>query len=103
VGVKTAVLATCLYAALAGKYPPVLAQRLEISAEDATQDATIAEINKHLENTDRNLASLQNADNVNALAIAEMQGLEKACFAILAVLSGTSIVLQVKWKKGSAE
>lgn len=99
VSLKCAILGMCLFAAMDGKYPPVLAQQHEMSAEDATQDANITELNKHLENTDRNVSSLQSAGNSNALAIAEMQGEERVFFTILGILSGAGIVLQVKTKK----
>lgn len=101
VGLKAAILAVCLYAAMAGKYPPALAQPM--SAEDATQDADIRAIDKHLEATDKNVADLQTAGNVNALAIAEMQGEARMCFLILGTLEGASIVLHVRKKKAIAE
>lgn len=98
---RSLILAVCIYASLSGKYPPAHAQTT-MSAEDATQDANISALNKHIENTDANVLRQEAALSTNALAIAEMQGEERVFFSILGVLTSVSIVIQVKGRKSQA-
>jgi hypothetical protein len=95
---RSVILAVCICASLAGKYPPAFAQS-GMTPEDATQDANIAAINKHLESTDANVLRQETALNLNAMQIAELQGEERVFFGVLGVLTSISIVIQVK-KKG---
>lgn len=99
---KGAILAVCLYATFSGTHPPAVAQVQQLSAEDATQDADIRAINKHLESTDKNVADLQVAQNLNGMAVAEMQGENRVIGGVLAAMMTASIVIQVVVKTKKA-
>jgi len=96
---RLAILVISGIAALSGKYPPTASAQSAISAEDATQDANISSLNKHIESTDANVLRQETALNINAMAIAELQGEERVFFGILSILTGASIVIQVKGRK----
>ena len=95
---RCAILSLSICAALAGQYPPALAQ--STTAEDATQDANISAINKHLEATDANVLRQETALSLNAMQVAELQGEERVFFGVLGLLTSVSIIIQVK-KKGA--
>jgi hypothetical protein len=98
-GLRIAVLIVCAYGSWSGIYPPAHAQASIMNAEDATQDANIAGLNKHIDNTDANVLRQEAALNINAMAVAELQGEVRVFFAVLGLLTGTSLVIQVRAKK----
>ena len=90
----------CLAIVFDGRNPPVHAQQVpEISVY------RMNEIDKHLESTDKHVESTEaqmsrqwEAIQKNSIDIAGMQGEQRIIGSILALLSGVSIVIQVRKK-----
>ena len=91
-------LGICLYVVGSGHYPPLRAQTSSLTAEDATQDANIAAINKHMETTDANVLRQETSLSAIALAQAETQAEVRIFSAILIALIGGSITIQIATK-----
>ncbi|HEX5236142.1 MAG TPA: hypothetical protein VFW25_12525 [Silvibacterium sp.] len=86
--------------------PPVAAQerqeRGQISSEDAVQDVNIAAIDRHLQATDARAEAEYSRVQLLDSQIAEMQGEQRVAFAVLGVLMGGSIVVQVGIRRKAA-
>jgi hypothetical protein len=95
----------CLYLAVSGHYPPVLAQRPQqvpvpvLTVEDAMQDHDIAEVNKHLEATDAKVQKQWDKQNKIENDLSGLQGEERIIGAVLTLLSGSGIILQIRKKQ----
>jgi hypothetical protein len=103
VGIKIAFLIVCLVITFGGHYPPSHAQMQTVQIpvvtnEDVKQDTNIDLINQHLNATDARLQREAERSDNNALDIAGMKGEERIIGAVLTLLSGVSIVLQVRRK-----
>jgi len=107
-GIKLSILLVCLVMAFGGHYPPAHAQTMQtvqvpvITNEDVRQDTNIDLINQHLNATDARLQRQWDISNTNALDIAGMKGEERIIGVVLSLLSGVSIVLQVRRKDAKA-
>jgi hypothetical protein len=89
-----------------GHYPPVQAQRAPapvqvpvLTYEDAIQDHDIAEVNKHLENTDAKVQKQWDKQNKIENDLSGLQGEERIIGGVLSLLSGGGIILQLKKEK----
>jgi hypothetical protein len=89
---KFGALGICLLMALQGK-PPADAQAQTV------QDAEISGLNTHLSHTDGVVDADEKRLRDIELQMSEMQGEERAAFIFLSLLTGGSLVLQVKVKR----
>jgi hypothetical protein len=99
--IKFATLAVCLFVAFSGHYPPLAAQILPppvLTYEDAIQDHDIAQVNKHIEATDARVQKQGESLNILANEMAGLQGEERIIGAVLSLLSGGGIILQLRKK-----
>jgi hypothetical protein len=92
---KFAALSICVVLALQGK-PPADAQAQTV------QDAEISGLNSHLSHTDGVVDADEKRLRDIELQMSEMQGEERAAFIFLSLLTGGSLVLQVKVKRKEA-
>lgn len=93
-GIRMAFLAICGGVVMSGMYPPVSAQQTTmqvITVTDAKQDKDISFLAQRIDNVER-------VTERNALDIAGLHGEERLFGSLLTLLSGVSIVLQVKKK-----
>jgi hypothetical protein len=90
---KASALAVCALMVLQGR-PPMGAQTV--------QDTQIAELNGHLAHTDGIVDADEKRLRDIELQMSEMQGEARAAFLIIGLLSGGSIVLQIRVKKKDA-
>lgn len=95
---RLAFLAICGGIVMSGLYPPVDAQQTTmqvITVTDAKQDKDISFLAQRIDNVEK-------VTERNALDIAGLHGEERIFGSILTLLSGISIVIQVKKKAPGA-
>ena len=90
---KATALLVCLLMAFQG-HPPAAGQTV--------QDTVISELNGHLAHTDGVVDADEKRLRDIELQMSEMQGEARAAFVILGLLSGGSIVLQIRVKRKEA-
>jgi hypothetical protein len=104
-GMKIAFVAVCLVFIFGGNHPPVYAQRntprvqTVITTEDAMQDDHIEALNKHIENTDAQLAVLIKKSDEQENKQSSWSGGITVGFTLLGLLGTGTIVLQFKQNK----
>lgn len=93
---KALAITTCLAMAFQG-HPPAVAQAQTV------QDAQIQELNGHIAHTDGIVDADEKRLRDIELQMSEMQGEERAAFIFLSLLTGGSLVLQVRVKRKDAD
>jgi hypothetical protein len=106
-GLKVVILATCLFTAFGGHYPPASAQRISyrvqtvpvITTEDALQDNNIDAINKHLQSTDDVVKAMKVEQDRRGSEMDNWHGEERIIEGIIGLMVGSGLFLQVKQHK----
>jgi uncharacterized coiled-coil protein SlyX len=91
---KSSALAVCALMMFVG-HPPM-------GAQTTVQETQITELNGHLAHTDGIVDADEKRLRDIELQMSEMQGEARAAFLIIGLLSGGSIVLQIRVKKKDA-
>src|ERR1700761_6367835 len=95
VTLKALAIAVCAVMIFQG-HPPAVAQTQTV------QDAEISGLNSHLSHTDGVVDADEKRSRDIELQMSEMQGEERAAFIFLSLLTGGSLVLQVRIKRKDA-
>lgn len=101
---KITFIIICCIVVFGGSHPPSHAQTPQqsqyipvITAKDAVQDTDIANLNKHLDNTDVNVKEQLQAITLVQNNLADMRGEERVIGALLGLVASSSLILQ--WRR----